>query len=82
MKKYFSTKITSGALKQLDEFTNYIDVIYYLWILVPSILVQIKHLDETLKAKILDVLKELPIPSEEELQDYDPEVLLCVTKSK
>ncbi|XP_065223098.1 nucleolar complex protein 4 homolog A [Planococcus citri] len=82
LKQYFNTKITQGALNQLDEFTNYIDVVYYLWLLVPSILTKIKKLDEPLKAKILDILKEVPIPSEEELQDYDPEVLLCVTKNK
>lgn len=82
LKKYFSTSISSGALTQLDEFTNYIDLVYYLWLITPNILFEIKNPDDQLKCKILDILKEIPIPSEEELQDYDSDVLLCFTKSK
>lgn len=81
LKKYFSGTVSTGALNQLDEFTNFIDLVYYVWLLVPNILIQLKNPDEQLKSKILDVLKEIPIPSEEELQDYDPDVLLCSTKS-
>lgn len=83
LKTYFSLEAPVAAIQnQIDEYTNYLDVAYYLWLLVPSILQRFKNPTEKQMANVLEILKQIPVPSEEELQDVDTEVLLCFTKSK
>lgn len=82
LKKCFITKFHfSGVQNQLDEFTNFIDIAYYFWIITPKLLENLKGLNEKLISHILDILQKIPIPSENELKDLTEDLLFCFTKS-
>ncbi len=66
---------------QLDEYTNFIDVVYYFWLKCPDLLETIDKTNEKVVSRVLHILQQVPIPSEDELIDFDEELLLCFTKS-
>ncbi|XKL60422.1 hypothetical protein PGB90_007479 [Kerria lacca] len=83
LKKCFITKFHfSGVQNQLDEFTNFIDIAYYFWIITPKLLENLKGLNEKLISHILDILQKIPIPSENELKDLTEDLLFYKPKFK
>lgn len=81
-KAFVAQSNTDGIQKQLDEFTNFIDVAYYVWIITPKLLQKVSKPSEKFISRVLEVLQQIPIPSEEELNYQNNEVLLCYTKSE
>lgn len=78
----FSTKCKLTAVQnQIDEYTNFIDVVYYFWVLTNKILQKLINPREKQIIRILSILQRVPIPSENELIDVEEEVLFCFTKS-
>lgn len=72
----------TAVQNQIDEYTNFIDVVYYFWVLTPKILQKLINPREKQIIRILSILQRVPVPSEDELIDVEEDVLFCFTKSK
>lgn len=71
----------TAVQNQIDEYTNFIDVVYYFWVLTPKILQKLINPREKQIIRILSILQRVPVPSEDELIDVEEDVLFCFTKS-
>jgi hypothetical protein len=68
--------ITENLLSRFQEFTAYGDVLYYVWKLLPAVVLNKQHPNEIFIKNFLSLLDKIPIPKET-ARNKEKQELLC-----
>ena len=77
-----SERSTDQLMSRFQEFTAYQDVLYYVWKLLPTIVLNKKQPNETFIKNFLNLMDKIPIPKETIRNNEDWEVLFCARDGK
>lgn len=69
--------ITEILLLRFQEFTAYEDVLYYVWKLLPTVVLNKQHPSEIFIKNFLSLLDKIPVPKETAKSKESQDLLLC-----
>jgi hypothetical protein len=69
--------ITENLLLRFQEFTAYGDVLYYVWKLLPTVVLNKQHPSEIFIKNFLSLLDKIPVPKETAKSKESQDLLLC-----
>jgi hypothetical protein len=72
-----SERSTDNLLSRFQEFTAYEDVLYYVWKLLPTVVLNKKQPNEIFIKNFLSLMDKIPIPKQIVRNKDNREMVLC-----